>query len=422
MALVFLSYAHKDFEKAQSIEKRLKESGHHIWRDESSIKVGENIPIAICSGISGCDFFLTLITKNALNSSWMKDELTNFSMLPGKSGKIIPLKFDSTSIGSFYPLISALRYADFSSDFDKAFAMLLERIGPADRESESRKLQLEVDLNRLDFAVDLALRAGIRVMRFYKSSMQSNETIDKRKNAATKADQMAQKEIISKIEAHHTYCNDTIIAEEAPHDKGTVKPNGYTWVIDSLDGTTNFRNKIPLFCTAIGVLLNGKPFIGVVYDPVNQDVYYAIQGEQSKVWNVTRGEISLLHTSSEIENLNECLSYTHISSRTEIAAQVLKDDFLFDISRHVNSVRAFGCIHLAMAFVAAGKIPLFFQFSVDLWDQVAGIVIAQNAGAVVRQIPDGKEWDHSHPSFYIAANKSIADAFQTILAAHPRNV
>jgi myo-inositol-1(or 4)-monophosphatase len=203
-----------------------------------------------------------------------------------------------------------------------------------------------------------------------------------------------------------------------------VELNGYTWVIDPLDGTTNFQNRIPFFCTAIGVLRNGLPHIGAVYDPVANEVYYAIDGSQAKLWSISRGEVSAIAADQTTNELSGCLAGTHISSRPEVAERLLQKDLLLNIEKKVKHLRAFGCGQLALAYVASARMQLFFQFDSHLWDQVAGIVLVRNSkGGSVSKLPDGRgasevlgeNWTFSTRDFIAAANPRVQSEFLKLL-------
>ena len=421
MALIFLSYTHKDRGLALKFENAIETVGHEVWRDDRRVRVGDHIPEVIATGLSRCDFFAPLITENSVHSIWMKRELNNFLMDVTKGDSIIPLRFDETEISAFFPLLKSIRYADFRQNVELGINQIVEKLGIPDEETKVKKKNLEKDLDRLDFAIDLALGAGSINMRFYNSSIHLKHSIDDRKNTATMADEMAQKSITSKITGHPVFVKDEIIAEEPPYDKNKVKKTGYTWVIDALDGTTNFRNRIPVFCTAIGILKEGAPFIGVVFDPVNNDLYYALSGEQSKVWNISKGEVNVISTSKTIVQLEECIAGTHISSQHEIAARLLENDFLLHIAKKVNNLRTFGCGQLALAYAASGRLPLFFQYGTHLWDQLAGIVLAINSGGIACDLPFGDDWQHTTVDFCVAGNQELKNSFIDFIRSLKQN-
>lgn len=410
MALVFISYTHSDKEHARAVQDYIEQLGHTVWRDEDEVEIGAPFPERIAHGVTYCDYLVIIITKNSLSSRWMKAELNWFiSADPDRfDGRILPLKFDETSPNQFSPITSAVRVCDFSVSTEDGQKELRHALG----QSTGAEKDKIADIERLHFAIDLALRAGGIVMRFYNSSLTTNAVSDEKKNASTLADEAAQAEVVGLINLHKQYRRDAIIAEEPPFNNETrVQDKEYTWVIDPLDGTGNFNTKIPFFCSAVGCLRDGKPYIGVVFDPVSNDVYYAMTGLRTQVWNVSRGEVSAANVDQTRVHLNKCTCGTHISGRPDIAARLLRDDVLLEVARNVGYLRAFGSGLLALAYVASGRLQAFFQLDTYIWDQVAGIVLVQNSGGTVIDLSSQKEWNTKTRDVLATANTEIKDSF-----------
>lgn len=405
MAKVFLSYTHKDADAAARVEQAITQAGHRVWRDinRDELAPGQFIPSAVAVGLEQCDYLVIVVTKNALSSRWMKQELNNFLMDNAKWDKVLPVRLDETNPHDFHGLLRAVVFAD-CRDFKKGMDGLLRRLGPpTDRDDFP-----EEDHERLHFAIDLALRAGNVAMRFYNSSLLGNATLDDRKNAATNADLAAQLEIASAILNHSRFKKDVFVAEESPHNKTKPTKIGFTWVADPLDGTTNFQNRIPLFCTAIAVLKDGRPYIGVIYAPVSHELYYAVEGSPAKVWDVSRGDVAVISADQTVEKLRDCVVGAHISSRPEVAERLLGGGVLLNVATKVKHVRALGCGQLALAYVASGRLHAFFQFGSYLWDQAAGIVLVNNSnGGVVTKLPTGTPWSYTTTDFIASANPVV---------------
>ncbi|TNF92252.1 MAG: inositol monophosphatase [Gammaproteobacteria bacterium] len=272
------------------------------------------------------------------------------------------------------------------------------------------KTNKDKDLARLEFAVDLAVRAGNVAMRYYNSSYRKNEGVNEEKNRSTLADHEAQHEIIKALQLHPIYGKEEIIAEEGNFKNTTPVKSGITWVIDALDGTTNFDNRIPLFCTAIGALKNGKPWLGVVFDMLANEVYYAMDGHPTKVWNINQGTDLKVRTARNILKLKHSILATHISAIKEKARPLFENNLLMTIQQEVRTIRNLGCGQLALAYLAAGRIHTFFQIRAHIWDQLAGIVLIKNAGGIVTEL-DGSEWKHNSKDFIASANKTIHSKF-----------
>ena len=405
MTTIFISYSHKDILHAEKVEAALKAKGYEVWRDITSkdLAVGRYVPDGIASGIERADYLAILITKNALDSRWMKHELFTFLMKDQKWENLLPICLDSARPQDFHPILSACKYADFR-EFDTGLKEIYDRLGePAlvEKETENQR-------KRLYFAIELAVRAGNVVMRHYNSSIVENLALDDRKNAATLADQSAQTEVIRAIINNDDFKSECIISEEGEYKKHKVDEDGITWVIDPLDGTINFENNIPMFCSAIGVLDRGEPIIGVVYDPVSNEVYYSGYGSLTRVWSISKGDVRIVRSAGEITNLTDCVVGIHVSSRDEIAKRMVDSGLLSSLQRKVRHIRALGCGQLALAYVASGRLQAFLQLNAALYDQLAGVVLVNNSsGGNTVNVPLGKKWTHKHRDFCAAANSEI---------------
>jgi myo-inositol-1(or 4)-monophosphatase len=272
----------------------------------------------------------------------------------------------------------------------------------------------------LIFAIDLAVRAGTTAMLYYNSTLKENLTLDQRKNAATDADSTAQVQVVSQLLNSDKYGKETIISEEEPYSQAKVNPDGFTWVIDPLDGTSNFWNRIPLFCSAIGVLKNGKPFIGALFEPISNEIYYAIDGQPSQVWRMSTGESSFITADQRTTDPRQAIIGTHISTRPQIARKMFNSGTLSNLSNKFKHVRVLGCGQLALAYVATGRLQAFFQYGSYIWDQVAGVVIVQNSGGIActasRSMPN---WNYKTSNILACSNLAIKQGFRESLWPAP---
>lgn len=413
MAKIFLSYARENRPVVEKVRSILEEHGHEIWFD-NDILLGNPFPQAIEVGIESCDFFAIFLTKEVIDSSWVKRELTTYFLKDMERGTstILPLKFDETDIRDFGRLFAPIQHCDFTQNFETGINDLLKRVGStktADGPSEE-------DYKRLLFSIDLVVTAGNAAMMYYNSSLKQNQALDDRRNAATRADTTAQNKILHLI--NMKYENEEIISEEIHKDnpRQEIKSDGYTWVIDPLDGTNNFVNRIPFFCSAIGILKHGKPFIGTIFDPVLNEVYFAIQGQQSKIWKISTGETVSISTDPQRKLLDQALIATHISSREDIAQRLFANEFFLNMSKKFKHIRAFGCGQLALAYVASGRLQAFLQLDSYIWDQVAGVVILNNAGGITQGFDldthELSDWSYKTRNILACSNKLILDAFQ----------
>lgn len=433
MATIFFSYAREDKNQVSQIKDALEARGHEVLMDVG-FQPGSSFPRAIDVAIENCDFFAIFLTQNSLHSHWVDIELDIYIVKEGNTGleTILPIKLDDTGISNFRLILQTKNYCDFTGDFDSGLQDVLRRIR---RGTSNLSNFSEEDYQRLIFAIEIAIDAGHATMMHYNRSIKDYSELDKRKNAATHADTNAENKIIRLIEASE-YRGESIISEEGaknvPYEMlyERVDMDGYTWVIDPLDGTSNFASRLPFFCTAIGILKKGVPFIGALFDPIANEVYYAREGQQSRLWKVSTGETAPIFADTNIKTLGEAAIATHISTREEVANKLFKDDLFRRISTASKFVRTLGCGQLAMAYVASGRLHTFFQLDGYMWDQVASAVIVNNAknprrtGAAIKEFDlasgELRDWTYRTRNILACSNEELLHSFEKILKSTRR--
>jgi myo-inositol-1(or 4)-monophosphatase len=186
----------------------------------------------------------------------------------------------------------------------------------------------------------------------------------------TEFDKRSEELIISSIQ--QKFPDYAILAEESGHHY-TI--SDYQWVIDPLDGTTNFAHGIPIFSVSIGLLKNNSPVLGVVYDPLRNEMFSAELGRGATLNN---------HP-------------IYISSRTELGQAVISTGFPYDVRTNpqnnfaqfvqfqlrTQAVRHLGSAALDCAWTAMGRLDGYWEFGVKPWDIVAGALIVREAGGRV---------------------------------------
>jgi myo-inositol-1(or 4)-monophosphatase len=169
------------------------------------------------------------------------------------------------------------------------------------------------------------------------------------------------------------------LGEEGGTREGTDKTN--TWIVDPLDGTTNFLHGIPQFAISIGLQREGTIIAGVIYNPGNEELYIAERGKGAFL-NDTRLRVA------GRKQLNDCViacGLPHIGrgdhelSRREMA----------ELQPRVAGLRRFGAASLDMAFVAAGRLDGYWERNLKPWDVAAGIIMIREAGGTVSGIEGG---------------------------------
>lgn len=172
-----------------------------------------------------------------------------------------------------------------------------------------------------------------------------------------------------------------------------------TWVIDPLDGTTNFLHGIPHFSISIGLMRDGDYYAGVVYSPVHDEMYWAEKGQGGFLNN------KRLRVSARKE-MGEGLFATGIPfMKAEGRDHDLFTKQLTQIMATTSGVRRFGVASLDLAYVAAGRYDGFWEQGLSAWDIAAGIVLVREAGGFISDFKGGSAIAESNT--IVAANSSL---------------
>lgn len=195
----------------------------------------------------------------------------------------------------------------------------------------------------------------------------------------TEVDIQSEKTIIEHIKKH--FPAHQIMAEESSND---YKRAEYLWIIDPLDGTTNFIHGFPVFAISLALLYRGELILGVVYDPSRQDLFYAekgsgafLNGQTIKVSSITEPALSLIATGFPFRNKQYIDSYIKI---------------FHSLLYSVSDLRRAGAAAIDLAYVACGRVDGFFEFALSPWDVAAGSLLIKEAGGVVSDFEGGDEY------------------------------
>ncbi len=228
----------------------------------------------------------------------------------------------------------------------------------------------------LETAIAAAEAAGqILKDRFARPHQISSKGL---RNLVTEADILAEKAIIAAIRAR--YPEHQILTEETQHILGSDAT--HRWIIDPLDGTTNYARGIPSFAVSVGVEREGELQAGVIYDPLSGRLFQA-QAGQGAFLNGKR-----LHVSACSELIDALLDLGWARSQDARLASVRAT---CDLGPYVGSARNSGSAALGLAAIAAGWEDLYFHPELAPWDMAAGALLIREAGGTVTA-PNGGPW------------------------------
>jgi myo-inositol-1(or 4)-monophosphatase len=162
------------------------------------------------------------------------------------------------------------------------------------------------------------------------------------------------------------------IAEEGT---GIPSNSGLNWIIDPLDGTTNYLHQIPFWCTSVALVQNNEPLVGVIFDPMHNELF-AAYGHQSAELNGKQMYVS------PVKYLKDMLIVTGFPYDDRGMLQKnLKA--IEEFSRHSRGIRRLGSAALDMAYVACGRFDGFYEYGLNPWDVAAGTLLVRNSGGRV---------------------------------------
>jgi myo-inositol-1(or 4)-monophosphatase len=230
----------------------------------------------------------------------------------------------------------------------------------------------------LNIGVRAARRAGDLIVRSMSRLDSLKIDTKGRNDFVTDIDRQAEADIIATIRRAHP--DHAFLAEES----GRTGESEYVWIIDPLDGTTNFLHGFPTFAVSIAVEHRGRLQHAVVYDPMRQELFTASRGDGAQL----DGKKIRVSTQRALEGALIGTGFPYRMAAAHI------DDYLAILKAVMNiaaGVRRPGAASLDLAYVAAGRVDGFWEFGLAPWDTAAGTLLIQEAGGRVGT-PTGAEY------------------------------
>ena len=255
----------------------------------------------------------------------------------------------------------------------------------------------------LTIAKRAALSAGRILLRHFDHLERLNVTAKQRNDFVSEADIQAERDIIQIL--RKTYPNHGILAEESGEQPGQDE---YQWVIDPLDGTTNFLHGIPHFAISIAFRHKNRLEAALVYDPIRQEMFTASRGGSAQL-NDRRMRVSGINS---LENalLGTGFPFRHPRLRPAYLGMF---GALFD---KCAEIRRAGAASLDLAYVATGRLDAYWEIGLKAWDIAGGALLVQEAGGLVSDFGGGN--DFMKTGNIVAGNPKVFKALLQEMQPH----
>lgn len=275
--------------------------------------------------------------------------------------------------------------------------------------TQKKTIDLELVLSQMiQWSFECGEILNSHLVKSYKTPL---KIMDKGKQGlATEADLLSEALVMKKIKQH--YPDHHILSEEDSFTKKLkmegVNNDQYLWLIDPLDGTNNFYNKVPFFCVSLALNKGSQTLVGVVYNPVNCELFYAIKGKGAFLIRlIGESEVKVqLKSQKDKKQFKEALLSANLTSR-----RVEKD--LLKNFPEVRAMRRLGSAALEMSYVAAGMLDAYWEYNLQPWDMAAAGLICHEAGVKISNIT-GEPY-HPFGSSVLTANPTLYPGLISIL-------
>jgi len=231
---------------------------------------------------------------------------------------------------------------------------------------------------QLDDLQDLAIRAVRESGKIQKEWLRKDKRIELKGviNLVTEVDRRCEQRIIEIIKK--TFPQHNILTEETPMPE---LPSPFRWIIDPLDGTTNYAHGYPRFCTSIALELEGEVVLGAVYDPLLDELFTAQRGKGAFL----NGERIAISATEQLTNALICTGFPYDLRESAVNNLDHFNNFIME----ARAIRRDGSAALDLYYVAAGRFDGFWELKLYAWDVAAGKLLVEEAGGTVSDFRGG---------------------------------
>ena len=261
--------------------------------------------------------------------------------------------------------------------------------------------------NFLSTAIQAATDAGSYIAQSANDIGQLKVTEKNLHDYVSEVDRNAEKIICSSITKF--FPDHSILGEE--YGNSGANDSDFVWIVDPLDGTTNFLRSIPHYAVSIGLLYNNELIVGVVYDPTKNDLFFAQKG-QGAFLNKTK--ISVNHKAS----IQGALIATGIPYNGKNLQEISSFTSTMEglLALQTSGIRRLGAAALDLAYIACGRYDGFWEANLKPWDIAAGVLLITEAGGIVTDLNGG--YNYMKSGNILAANQHVHNSMLAVTKTH----
>lgn len=255
----------------------------------------------------------------------------------------------------------------------------------------------------LEKTIDIVKQAGVHLREAWQNPTGRTVTAKERNSFVTDMDVLTEQRLVKQL--RELLPEATFITEESTTEQAAGE---WSWVIDPIDGTTNFMYRLPCFSISVALAQNGVPMLGVVYEVMQDECFSAIRGGGAFLNGIP---IQV----NPAESIKDALIATgfpyHDHTHTDALVAIVAD-----LIRGGRGLRRFGSAAVDLAYVACGRFDAFYEHTLNQWDIAAGVLIVMEAGGVVSDF-SGQD-DYLHNGQMVAAAAPLHQELQSLVAKH----
>lgn len=264
-------------------------------------------------------------------------------------------------------------------------------------------MEKNLDPNYLAFvATQAVLEAGFALKQGFGTEFEISAKPG-RQNIVTQYDHLSEKIILDKIKEN--FPSHTILAEEGGLSQ-KIDSETPLWIVDPLDGTSNFAHQIPLFSISVAVHYQGKGVFGIIYQPLTNELFIAVK-DQGAFLNGKKMSVS------QSKVLDDSLIQVGLPSHSTNQPTISIEN-LSKLNRTNVTTRNIGSAALALAYVAGGNLDALWMNNLYAWDWAAGKILIEEAGGQVTYFAKEEEL-YTHTSNILATNKILNDSLKSFV-------